>query len=548
VALIALTVMLAVSSFFLYQNSQTAEARLASALEAGDTKAKATNLAVTQYEELKQRIGTTEGEFERAREEIATQYKKLDERLTSLAQKALAEVQKAQANGAQGPELEDTKQNVQRIVDTIRSEPNKTFISTLDRMAELMENLSLLSTQLALSYVNVRHNLEGATKVAKDQVDVQTKAATDSHNDVLAEQKDHEEKRGTLLTKVDQFQTVTDKQAQEINNLQTRLKQREDDFTRQIETLTTILREKRDQLERQELILDRPDGYVIYVDYERAEVLVSLTRRMGARPQMKMTIFDARSPGIPTEKPKGSIELTSVGDQFSTARIIKTNNPIDPIRLNDIVYSAAWSPNQPMRFALVGKIDINRDSRDDRDELKRMIEEAGGVVDFDLPPMDLGKETGTLSPRIDWYITDDRMPIRDSYQRESQVNASNASKLERRVGEVIKEARLNGIRPMPIERLLAFLGYDMNAAIVGRAEAVDPRALQRLTAPRRPVEQQAKPAAESMKAEAKDAAAKSEEMKDEAADEQPKPKAKARGKAAPKKKAAEDKAAGDAEP
>ena len=47
-----------------------------------------------------------------------------------------------------------------------------------------------------------------------------------------------------------------------------------------------------------------------------------------------------------------------------------------------------------------------------------MIEEAGGIVDFDLPPADLGKETGTLTPRIDWYVTDDRMPLRDTLQVE----------------------------------------------------------------------------------------------------------------------------------
>ncbi len=72
-----------------------------------------------------------------------------------------------------------------------------------------------------------------------------------------------------------------------------------------------------------------------------------------------------------------------------------------------------------MRFALVGKIDVNRDGRDDREELKRMIQEAGGVVDFDLPPADLGKETGTLSPRIDWYVIDDRMPLRDIFTCEN---------------------------------------------------------------------------------------------------------------------------------
>ena len=78
-------------------------------------------------------------------------------------------------------------------------------------------------------------------------------------------------------------------------------------------------------------------GRVTYVDYERREVLVNyITRRQGARPQMKMSIFASTTSGIPTEKAKATIELTRVGEQFSTARIIKTNNPIEPIRVGDI--------------------------------------------------------------------------------------------------------------------------------------------------------------------------------------------------------------------
>ena len=213
--------------------------------------------------------------------------------------------------------------------------------------------------------------------------------------------------------------------------------------------------------------------------------MVSLNRRQGARPQMKMTIFDAKSPGIPTERPKGSIELTQIGDQFSAARIVKTDSSIDPIRVGDIVYSAAWSPNQPMRFALVGKMDVNRDGKDDRDELKRMIQEAGGTIDFDLPPADLGKETGSLSPRIDWYVIDNRQPLREVYASKNASVEVSQEKLNQRVGEIVREARLNGIRPMTIEHLLAFLGYDMNAPVIGRPEAVDANALKRLTSPRR---------------------------------------------------------------
>ncbi len=535
VALITLVVILTVSSYFLYSNGASAQAKLESAEEAKATALKGQSLAVNQYDTMRTKLGVTAAEFDPAVEEINAHMKKIGERLTALQEQVSGAVTKAQQNGAQGPELEEAKQNVQKAITSLQSEPKKNYVSALDRMSELMDSLSLLTTELAVNYVNVRHSLESATSVAHQQVDVQTKAATDSHADTLAEQKKHEEERATLLTKVDQLQTALDKAQGELLNVRTQLTRQEEDNLRRVETLTTILREQRDKLERsKETILDRPDGYVTYVDYETKELIVSVNRRMGARPQMKMTIFDARSPGIPTEKPKGSIELTSVGETNSHARIIKTDNSIDPIRQGDIVYSPAWSPNQPTRFALVGKMDVNRDSRDDREELKRMIHEAGGVVDFDLPPIDLGKETGAINPRIDWYVIDDRPPFRDVFAKQSDASVAAASKLEKRVGEITKEARLNGIRPMTIGKLLAYLGYDMNSPVLGRTEVSDASALKRLTSPRRRQEGTAK-AAPTPKAEG-DAG---EMKKDEPAADEDQPKAKAATKKAAAKKDAE---------
>jgi hypothetical protein len=271
-------------------------------------------------------------------------------------------------------------------------------------------------------------------------------------------------------------------------NLEARITQLRDEYGREKEQYTAIIRQQRDALERKETILDHPDGKITYVDYEQREVHVDINRRMGARPQMVMSVFDLHAPGIPTEKPKGTIELTQIGESFSVARITKTFNSIDPIREGDLVYSPAWSPNTPMRFALVGKIDINRDGRDDRLELKRMIEEAGGVVDFDLPPGDVGRETGKLSPQIDWYVTDERPPFHEVYNARSEPILRWEAELKKRMGEVIKEARLDGIRPMPIQRLLNYLGYDINTPVVGRSEGVNTEAIRRLTAKRQPIQ------------------------------------------------------------
>jgi hypothetical protein len=163
---------------------------------------------------------------------------------------------------------------------------------------------------------------------------------------------------------------------------------------------------------------------------------------------MRMIIFGWASPGIPYEKPKAAIEISQANKQFSTACIVNTYNSIEHIRVGDIVYSPHGPPNVPVWFALIGKIDVNGDGKDDRDELKRMIEDAGDVIDFDLPPPDVGKEIGTITPRIDWYVIDDRA-------------MSRRGPIPGRMGEIVKEARLAGIRPMTIERLQAFLGYDM---------------------------------------------------------------------------------------
>jgi hypothetical protein len=86
---------------------------------------------------------------------------------------------------------------------------------------------------------------------------------------------------------------------------------------------------------------------------------------------------------------------------------------------------------------------------------------------------------------------------------------------------------------MRIERLLAFLGYDMNTPVLGRAEAVDTKALRRITSPRRPTEQPAATKSAGDTTKAKTGEIKADEMQDDTTkDDQPK---KSTKKAEPKK-------------
>lgn len=161
-ALIPLTVILAVTAYFLYARAAQAEARFAAARDAQAMSRRTANLALTHYDELRSRIGTKASEFDAAREEISAHFKKVDDRLNNLMNAVNAAVQSAEQNGARGPELANAKRDVQNAIASYCSQPQMTYIAALDRLTELTENLTVLMTRLATKGTGVRTSAEGA--------------------------------------------------------------------------------------------------------------------------------------------------------------------------------------------------------------------------------------------------------------------------------------------------------------------------------------------------------------------------------------------------
>ena len=127
---------------------------------------------------------------------------------------------------------------------------------------------------------------------------------------------------------------------------------------------------------------------------------------------------------------------------------------------------------------------MNRDGKDDRQDLKRLIEAAGGKVVYDLPPPGEGKETGKLTGREAWFVTDEREPLVSLSVDNSGATDKEYEDFRGKMSAAIRDAKLSGIRPLPIERLLPTLGYDFRDTVVGRVEASDAQALKRLVSPK----------------------------------------------------------------
>jgi len=491
-AFVSLTVILAVTSYFLYSSYDKAEALRAAADDKASKAGKAASDALSQRDELRKLVGTRADEPESYLTEIKAEQKKADEKIINIVQKVDEVVKKAQAAGAQGPELQEARDTAKRLVMEYQGEVNKNYISTVNRLADILENESILATALSTNYTANKRNLEQANQVNEASLSAQTEAAKKEQNERMAENENHTKARADLLKKVDELQTENARQATELANLNTQLTQWKEKFEKTVGLDQQRIREYRDALDKNETVLDVPGGKITYVDYSRYEARTDITRGMGAHPQLVLSVFDRNAAGIPTEKPKGKIELIWVGDRYSLARIDKTYSPTNPIRAGDVIYSPAWSPNKPTEFALIGKIDVNRDSRDDRDDLKRLIQAAGGVVTYDLPPPEAGKERGKLTGRESYYVIDEEPPLQENLNK-SKENSAEYKEFFTKRSEAMREARQMGVKPMRKERLLRWLGYDFAAPVRGGAEAMDMNTMKMLTRPRQ--SQTPKPAA-----------------------------------------------------
>ena len=122
---IALSVILAVTSYFLYSNGSVAEARLAQATEKISTLERAQSTQLTQNEDLRSKIGVRATEADAIKDEMDNHYKKVYEKLDTLGSSVRTAVQKLQQAGGQPQEIQDLQDKVNQAIHVLqgREEP-----------------------------------------------------------------------------------------------------------------------------------------------------------------------------------------------------------------------------------------------------------------------------------------------------------------------------------------------------------------------------------------------------------------------------------------
>jgi flagellar motility protein MotE (MotC chaperone) len=514
-ALVMLVFILGVTNYFAFSNaSQNFAQKEAETKKASDAAKQARdNLEAANYYRTVAGYPNLE-ELDAAKAAITKHQQAIATDIAAIGAETNQAVTTVQKAGSPDPKLDDLKTVGAGLVSAFASEPNenRVYSKTVDRLKDLLVNQSRLMREISLDYRKLRMELASANSTNSVEVAKAIAARDKALQEKQAEIDRFKSDLQSLNDHITSLQSSDKEKTNQITDLTNKFNDETQKLARTKVDLGRMIQELRDKLalNYNNMPAGKAIGRVTYVDHNRGEAHVSVRKSDGARPMMRFAIFDRDAQGIPSDKPKGIIELISVGDTDSIAKITETKNPVDPIRYNDQLYSPAMTPDGPERYALIGRMDINRDGKDDRAELIRLIEASGGLIEYDLAPPGSDRSAGRLAVErtfnkigepvpphtgLSWgrisrakaYVIDTRQTTLsgDNTKDGSGLTAEDVAYNKER-SDATKEARAVGVPPIELRNLLMQLGYSAPPPGFGKGsvESKNKGALKQLLKPK----------------------------------------------------------------
>ncbi len=283
---------------------------------------------------------------------------------------------------------------------------------------------------------------QGRTKVNADAMDkaiADLKGEIDKFNADRAAITQEKEKVATQLTAKD---AVLKKEREDAaKNIATLSQQ-----LNQLQQLAETMKKKVIDFNNQTVNrFEAPDGRVTLVNQAQRLVWINLGQKDGLQRQTTFSVFDHDENGVAQAEPKARLEVVRVnGDHLAECRILE-DKPADPILQNDIIFTPAWSPGLKVHFALVGFMDIDRDQVSDREQIRNIIQMSGGVIDAEL--QDDGTRTGALTVNTRYLVLGEKPNERSGTRMLQEYNFM--------LGEVNKY----GTETINVQKLMAMMGY-----------------------------------------------------------------------------------------
>jgi hypothetical protein len=327
------------------------------------------------------------------------------------------------------------------------------------------------------NYRKLVETLMEAVRIRNQQVDAQAKREEDLKSKYDATIKQETEAREAERRRANELAAELEKaqvnyaqkekeRQDEITKIQSdrqRLAQRAEKEKRDLLARVDGLTKERDELAKTNDALGKkmeqmsgedfqyPQGKITEVADGGKTVYLNLGKGDGLRPGVRFGVLEDSVSRIADAKPKARLEIVEVNqqtDHLSRARVLPDRGGSTILR-GDKVYSPVWQPGRKVNIGLVGKMDIDRDGKDDRENIKQLLLQNGGDVSVDLKPD--GRQEGNLTVDTRWLVIgDDFKLIGGTLEGANEIAAKKRAELE-------QQAKGMGITRIDLDKLMGWL-------------------------------------------------------------------------------------------
>lgn len=296
-----------------------------------------------------------------------------------------------------------------------------------DRVAKLKADMDALTATTAAELAKVN---EARTEAANKLLE-----ATNE----LAKVRDDSNQANATLTQ--EFEAEREKTQQELTKLQAENTK----LTKETERLRfEVQRLKKEIAQLVNQTMDHPDGEVTWVNQQSKFAYINLGSADGLQRLTQFKVYGGDVENLADAKPKGSIEVTRILGPHRSEALITDDEHTNPIVRGDLIFTPIWEAGNPMRFALAGFMDLDKDGVSDRELVKNIIALNGGVVDAEVT--DEGKREGELS-------------IQTTYLVLGKPPTDKTPELVAEFTRVTNEAKDLGVKEITVDRLLSDMNY-----------------------------------------------------------------------------------------
>lgn len=330
-----------------------------------------------------------------------------------------------------------------------RSAPTKTYrglpVALFQALQERNKQALTLREQMRQAeaeFDQSKQQLQTALAAA-EQAKAEAEAALLQTRDDFAQQ------RSEINAQKDQLAAEVQSLRQQVDQLQATTTAQIRDLQNELQNKDAIIGQRDDQLkELQDESFEVPDGKILFAHPRTGRVMINLGSADGLRRQVTFSVYGVDVNNVAREEKKGTIEVIRIIGPHSAEARVTSDDFADPILSGDVIYTPLWNSRTALRFAIVGKIDLNEDGRDDRQVIKNLIRLNGGKVDAEDQD---GKVVGQLTPQTRYLVLG---------AEPGDSDAGDAAALRSVWSDMINQADRFGVEQLSVQELLDFVGYD----------------------------------------------------------------------------------------